>query len=460
MSNELNIRERLDDFWVFPKLSKVKDSRDFSDDFFIFLEQPDQKKTETNLYIHIPFCDSGCLFCPYYKIHGIPGYKKNISSYLNSVINELEKYASTPYFRSKEIASVHFGGGNPFLMSLTELGSLVNAIKSLFNVKVDFNWSSEGSIHSITSEEYVKGLMDLGISRISFGIQTFNPTIRQKTKMRTKIDEIQRGVEILHKAGLYEYCVDMMYNMPDQTMDDLYADLEQVTGLDPLHVDIYNMALFPNTDLDTLLKTADYFKIKPSNENQISMYKAAVKWLKEHGYSQLTTSSYSRKQKRQHITDFLYLSNTNVLGIGASSRGYLDGYSYRNVCSIEEYHKQLNSGNYPADLSHKASEEEQADRTMIFFPITLSIEKKRIPDFQRYASKIDAIVNMGLAKWVDDVLVITDEGMVWSGNISTYFIGDERWNTYMKAFFNSIKDKTNPYNEDYIGINTESLGEK
>jgi oxygen-independent coproporphyrinogen-3 oxidase len=449
MSNELNLRERLDDFWVFPKLSKVKDSRDFSDDYFSFLRQPDKKRTETNLYIHIPFCDSGCLFCPYYKIHGITKYKENISSYLSAVIMELKKYASTPYFTSKEIASVHFGGGNPFLMSLTEFSRLVEAIKSSFNVKVNNNWSSEGSIHSITSDDYVRGLMNLGIS---FGIQTFNPLIRKKMKMRTQIDEIYKGVEKLQRAGIKEYCVDMMYNMPDQTRDDLYVDLEKVTELDPLHIDIYNMALFPNTDLDGLLKSRDYFKIKPSNENQIKMYKDAVKWLKEHGYSQLTTSSYSRKQKRQHITDFLYLSNTNVLGIGASSRGYLDGYSYRNVCSIDEYIKQLNLENHPADLAHKASDEEQADRTMIFFPITLSIEKNRIPNYQRYISKIETIVKMGLAKWVDDVLVLTEEGIAWSGNISAYFIGSERWNTYMKAFLTSLKEKTNPYNEDLAGI--------
>jgi len=128
------------------------------------------------------------------------------------------------------------------------------------------------------------------------------------------------------------------------------------------------------------------------------------------------------------------------------------------VCSVEEYGKQLDLGNYPADLAHKASEKEQSDRTMVFFPINMSIHKKQIPDYDLYAGKIETIVRMGLAKWSDDVLMLTEEGAVWSGNISAYFIGNERWNTYMKSFFTSIKEKTNPYNEDFTGIKAHNQG--
>lgn len=459
MSDNINLKERLDDFWVFPKLSKTKDKRDVADNYFDFLQKSDQEKTPTNLYIHIPFCDSGCSFCPYYKLHGIKRFKDNIQQYIDTVIKELEKYSVTPYFHHKKIASVHFGGGNPLLMNLDNFKRIVDAIKLNFEIEVNDNWALEGSINAIKSEDYVTGLLDLGINRMSFGIQTFNEPIRQKTNIKTKLDEMYKGIEILRNAGLSEYCFDMMYNMPDQTMDDLYLDLEKVTELDPYHIDIYNMAVFPNTHLDKLLKTTDYFKIKPSNENQIKMYRTAHKWLKEHGYRQIITNTYSRKQERPHIGDYLYLTNNNVLGIGVSSRGYIDGYAYKNVCTLEEYIKQVNSGNFPANLAHQASKEEHIDRTIVFFPITLSIDKKRILDYHRYEYRINKIIEMGLAEWIGDTLTLTEEGIVWSGNISAYFIGEDRWNTYINSIFRSLREKTNPYNEDHTGVDFIDLEE-
>ncbi len=452
MPDKINLKERLDDFWVFPKLSKVRDKREYEDSYFNFLQQPDELKTPTNLYIHTPFCDSNCLFCPYYKLHDKNRYNEYITKYIDVLLKEMETYAKTPYFQSKKIASVHFGGGNPLLMSIKDFRRIADAIKSNFEVEVNNNWALEGSINCIKDEEYVKGLLDIGINRMSFGVQTFKESIRKKMRMRTQLDEIYKGVEILRKAGLTDYCIDMMYNMPDQTMEDMYDDLRKVTELDPLHIDIYNMALFPNTYLDKLLKTTDYFTLKPSNENQIKMFRAAHKWLKENGYKQLITNTYSRRQEKTHIGDHLYLTNNNVLGIGVSSRGYIDGYSYKNVCTIDEYMKQVEEGNFPADLAHKSTKEEHMDRTIVFFPITLSIEKSRISDYSRYEEKINKIIELGFAEWKGDRLALTDEGIVWSGNISAYFIGEDRWNTYINSFFKSLREKTNPYNEDYMGI--------
>ena len=111
----------------------------------------------------------------------------------------------------------------------------------------------EGSINCIKTEEYVKGLLELGINRISFGVQTFKESIRKDMNIRATLDDIYNGVKILKKAGLTEYCIDMMYNLPEQSEEDFIRDLELVTELDPYHIDIYNMALFPNTYLDNLV---------------------------------------------------------------------------------------------------------------------------------------------------------------------------------------------------------------
>lgn len=448
---KLNKNERLDDFWVFPKLTKVENTRRYEDSFFNFLNKEDEAKTATNLYIHIPFCDSACIFCPYYKSHGQQNYRNKLVPYVDAIIAEMRKYANTTYLKKKKIASVHFGGGNPFLLPISELNRIVKTIKEVFDVEVNDNWTMEGSINSIKDVEYVKGLLANGINRISFGIQTFKEEIRIRMNIKTQLDEIYHGVEVLKQGGLTEYCIDMMYNLPDQSMEDFITDLEKVTELAPYHIDIYNMAVFPNTYIDKLIHTEGKFKIIPSNQNQAKMFVEGDRWLLEHGYKQIITNTYSRRQKVVHIGDKLYLNNCNVIGIGVSSRGYIDGYVYKNVCNIDEYIEVVNKDLYPADLAYICSEEQHNDRKMVFFPILMQISKSEIPDYERYKERIEYIIECGLAYWEHDVLKLTKEGIFWSGNISTLFIDEQRWKTYINSFLLAARKKVNPYNEDSMG---------
>ncbi len=448
---KISFKERLDDFWVFPKLTKVEHSVDEDSRFFNFLQEEKTIKAPTNLYIHIPFCDSGCVFCPYYKLHGINNYNNYLENYVNSIIYEIKKYASTPYLRKCKIESVHFGGGNPFLIPFNELRKIVNTIEESFDVERNDNWTMEGSINCIKSEEYVKGLLDLGINRISFGVQTFKEDIRKDMNIRASLEDIYTGVEILNKVGLTKYCIDMMYNLPNQSVEDFINDLETVTRLNPYHIDIYNMALFPNTYLDKLVRTEGRYRINPSNANQMKMFKAGDKWLLEHGYKQIITNTYSKYQKDVHIGDKVYLSNGNVIGVGVSARGYIDGYAYKNVCEIRQYLDLISQEKYPKELCCKCTDEQHSDRKMVYFPILMEIKRSDIPDYERYSERINQIIKLGLAEWKDDVLKLTKEGIFWSGNISSIFISDDRWKTYMKSFIVSAKEKTNPYNEDYMG---------
>ncbi|EFM11983.1 Coproporphyrinogen dehydrogenase [Paenibacillus curdlanolyticus YK9] len=447
--SKLNLRERLDDFWVYPKLSNSRHRRSFEDSFFNFVQEP-TSNAPLNLYIHVPFCDSACSFCPYYKL-GVNKFRDFNAEYLDAVVKEIEMYAATPYFQQHKIASVHFGGGNPFMMSLKDYERLIGTIHKHFKVEINDNWSSEGTINSVKSVDYMKGLLSLGINRVSFGIQTFNEDVRRKTRIKTSIDQIYSGIDKLKTAGM-DYCIDMMYNLPDQSIETMISDLEKVTELDPYHIDMYNLAVFPNTKLDKQIKNKKY-EISPSQENQLMMFKIGHQWLMDNGYKQIITSTYSRRQQEPHIGDLLYLTNNNVLGIGASSRGYVDGHVYKNVCNLDTYITEVSEGRFPADLAYKSTLAEHHDRKMVFFPITMKIRREDIPDYERFAPKLETVVELGLAEWVEDELRLTEQGLIYSGNISAYLMNETEWTAYIKSFFTSLKEKTNFYNEDYMGIN-------
>lgn len=449
--------QMMDDFWVYPKLTRIQDKRDYADSFFQFLQKENTRKSPTNLYIHVPFCDSYCVFCPYYKQRG-KAIEKNRDLYVDALVREIKKYGETPYLRHTKIDSIHFGGGNPLLLELGQLERILRTVGEVFDFKIQSNITIEGSINAIKSVDVASGLKNMGIDRISFGIQTFDPVIREKMKIKSTLQEIYEGVSRLQNTNYPMYCIDMMYNMPDQSMDILYQDLEKVTALRPYHIDMYNMAVFPNTNLDKLIKQKGTFSIVPSNERQIEMYDASHQWLMGHGYRQLLTNTYSQYQEQVHIGDYNYLSNCNVIGIGVSSRGYIDGYAYKNVCTVEEYLEEMGKGHFPADLAQTLSVEQHNDRRMVFFPILMKIERKKIEQYDRYEERIEHLISRGLAEFKGDNLCLTPEGVKWSGNISTIFMGDQVWSTYLKIFLASMRDKTNPYNEDYIGTALDRSG--
>lgn len=451
MEKLFNNGERLDDFWVFPKLTKLEHKREYNDDVFDFLDE-NEDDTLTNLYIHIPFCDSGCIFCPYFKLIGEDNFIKLKNQYIDALLKELKQYKKAKYFSRKKIATVHFGGGNPLLLDIEDFEKIINEIRQNFEIIYDDSWTLEGSVNSITSVDYMRKLKALGFSRISLGIQTFNENIRKLMRIKSSIQDIYSAVEILNEAEFNDYCFDLMYNLPNQTEEDLILDIYKANNLNPLHIDIYNMAVFPNTYIDKKIKEQNYYSINPSNENNIKMYKIADKFLTELGYIPLTTNTYSKTQKEIHKGDWVYLTNNNVLGIGASARGYISGFSYKNVCNISEYIQQVNHNKFPADLALITDKSERENRLLIMFPIRLRIMKEEIKNIDKYKSRFDYLKELGLIKETESYLELTDSGRLWSGNISTLFMLNKDWKTYLKIFLNAIKEKNNPYNEDKMGV--------
>lgn len=133
MKGPLSLKERMDDFWVYPKLSKVNDKREYRDDFFQFLQQPSlDSKAALNLYIHIPFCDSACIFCPYYKVHGSKNLEIKISEYIDTLIAEMKHYASTPYFYGKRLIPFILVGATRCLCNLQILNGSFWLLKHIF----------------------------------------------------------------------------------------------------------------------------------------------------------------------------------------------------------------------------------------------------------------------------------------------------------------------------------------
>lgn len=454
--------EKIDDFWIYPKLtSQFHSYKDEDETFSIFLKQFDLHEKSFNLYIHIPFCEAACTFCPYYKEVGNKNYFKTKDSYLQALLLEIEMYASQNFFTNKFLNSIHIGGGNPLMLSAEEISQLVEIVKIKFNTNPGkvLEISVEGTPASIRDEQQIVKLIDAGVTRISVGIQCFDEELRKKLNIKSTTKDIYRCVEVFRKINFSNYCFDLMYNLPDQSKDDLKRDIHIIDSLNPYYIDLYNMTVFPNTALYNQIYNSSFFNDIPTEKKNLEMYIFAVNELKKKGYHQITKNTFSKYICKIHEGDRLYLDGGDVLALGPSARGYLDGNYYKNICNIENYIEKLYNKRRPINLITKLTNEEKINRKIVFWPIKMYIKKKDIPNTDFYNIRFQYLLDENLIIDDKDQYVLTDKGTIFSGNISALFIPEKIWCDYMSSFINAVKKGKNPYNEDYMGKG-RSKGEK
>jgi oxygen-independent coproporphyrinogen-3 oxidase len=302
----------------------------------------------------------------------------------------------------------------------------------------------------------LKALKARGVKRFSFGVQTFNERIRKKLGIRAKISDIFKAVEAIKEADFKDYSLDIMYNLPEQTMEDIANDLEMVERLNPIYVDAYNLNIFPNTKFKEVIDRGNYFSSKPNDENEITMFKEIMAVMKDKGYNQVMVNTFSKTRTKPVITLDMCLNGSRVLGIGPSARSYLSGYNYRNIPSLEEYAKKIQTGDFAVIAGNTATAEEQTERQMVFFPAYTYIKKSEVDNYERFAPEIQFLINHAYAEDNGSYIRLTDEGKIWPGNISALFFNEKQRRKSNISFLNAYKYKENPYNQDKMGISRKN----
>lgn len=296
-----------------------------------------------SVYIHIPFCDSICSYCDFCK------FLKNdnwIDKYLNALNKEIkEKY------NGEIIETIYIGGGTPSCLSLEQLQKLFDIIK-IFKTSKNIEFTFECNIENI-SEEKLKLLYKNGVNRLSIGIQTFNQKYLNYLNRNHNDQMIIERIKIAKDIGFKNINIDLIYALPNQTLEELNNDLDKFLKLDISHISTYSLIIEPNT------------KLSISNEKNIDeeldyeMYKLICSKLKENGYNHYEISNFARigYESKHNLT---YWNNEEYYGFGIGASGYINSIRYDNTRSINKYL----SGNYEFE-SHKLDIKEQIENEFI-----------------------------------------------------------------------------------------------
>lgn len=360
-------------------------------------------QTPKNTYIHIPFCKSKCYYCAFTSTVNL----KLVDDYINAIVKEI-KYR----YQNNIQDTLYFGGGTPSVLPV----EYVKRIYNLFNLNKHNEVTFEVNPETVDFE-YLKSLNEIGINRLSIGIQTFNKNLLNLIGRHHTPEMAIETVKNAKNAGFKNISVDLIYGLPSQTIENFISDLEKVKALDVQHVSLYGLQIEPNTLF--YKKTP---KNIPDSDLQAEMHEYTVKILDDFEHYEISNYTKSSFQSRHNTA---YWQNKEYYGFGCSAHGYQNNIRYSNYSNI---HKYIESP-CKHELEHIVTEKEKLEEE-IFLGLRLSkgintenINKKFNIDFEnKYKDILKKYLNTEYLKKNKDGYYLTDKGFLLSNIILSDFV--------------------------------------
>ena len=283
---------------------------------------------DSALYIHIPFCDHKCIYCDFYSIITTD----NISTFLNALKKEIAFY-SGKYSNDHTFSSIFFGGGTPSLMEPKYIGEIIQTLKSYYVVNEDAEITLETNPGTVTKEK-LKEFKNVGINRISIGIQSFH---EDELKFLTRIHDKDTAIKTVYNAaeiGLENINIDLIFNLPKQTKQKWQSNLETAVALPIKHISTYSLILERGTILNKLVLDG---KVRMQNDDyDAELYEMTIDFLTSHGFQQYEVSNFAKPGFECRHNN-AYWRYKDYLSFGTSSHSFMNGKRWWNYSSLKHY---------------------------------------------------------------------------------------------------------------------------
>lgn len=260
------------------------------------------------LYIHVPWCIRKCPYCDF-NSHNAPANLPE-QQYIQALLADLSQ--ELPQIWGRRLESIFIGGGTPSLLSAASMEALLSGIRALIPFRPNIEITLEANPGTFEQEKF-KGFREAGINRLSVGIQSFNPQHLQALGRVHNQSEALKAAEVARYAGFDNFNLDLMFGLPQQTLEEAMADLQQAIDLQPTHLSWYQLTLEPNTL---------FYKhppVLPDDDLLVDMQYAGQALLQQAGFKHYEVSAYTKQQPCRHNLN--YWEFGDYVGIGAGAHG-------------------------------------------------------------------------------------------------------------------------------------------
>jgi len=269
-----------------------------------------------SLYVHMPWCVKKCPYCDF-NSHGLRSAAPPYAEYIDHLLADLDADRADfdAALQDRPVISIFFGGGTPSLFSPELIARLLDGVRERLPLQADAEITLETNPGTVEHGRF-DGYLAAGINRISFGVQSFDDDKLKRLGRIHSTNETEAAVKSAQDAGYANINLDLMYALPQQTLDGALADVERAVALQPTHISHYQLTLEPNTAF------AANPPPLPDDDHAWAMQEACEAKLADAGYGQYEISAYAQPGRRC-VHNLNYWQFGDYLGIGAGAHAKL-----------------------------------------------------------------------------------------------------------------------------------------
>ncbi len=307
-------------------------------------------------YIHIPFCQHICHYCDFNKVLI---ERQPVDEYLHYLEKEIQNTIEKAPFQ--KLKTIFVGGGTPTSLNMKQTERLLDIIHTHLqpqdeNCEITFE-ANPGDL----PKEKLQLLLDGKVNRISFGVQSFNDELLKSIGRSHVAKDVFEAIEGAKETGFHNINVDLIYALPNQTIDDVKQTLDAAFTLEIPHFSAYSLIIEPKTVFYIMMQKGKLSL--PPEENEAKMYELVMDEMEKHKYGQYEISNFAKPgyESRHNLT---YWNNEEYYGFGAGAHSYVNGKRNTNAGPLKKYFAKIDETGLPYLDVHEVTKQEQMEEEM------------------------------------------------------------------------------------------------
>jgi oxygen-independent coproporphyrinogen-3 oxidase len=376
------------------------------------------------LYVHVPFCSAICNYCNFNR--GL--FDADLKArYVDALVCEIGTPSAirTPQSAIECADTIFFGGGTPSLLEPDEIGRIIAACRSAFDLAADAEITMEANPESV-SEARLAAYRAAGVNRLSFGVQSFRDDELRRLSRLHSADRARAAFGEARAAGFDNVSLDLMLWLPEQRVADWLESVDAAIALGPEHLSLYMLEVYPNAPLKDEIARARWSQAP--DDDVAAMYVAAMERLEADGYAQYEISNVARPGRRSRH-NLKYWTDGEWHGIGCGAHSTRGGVRWKNVAATSDYIQQVGRGGpHTADVRRLTADERLGDALFTGLRLVDGIDTNAIQTrygvdvWRRFGADLEPFLETGCLRRDGSRLSLTRQGMLLAHEVMAVFV--------------------------------------
>ncbi len=344
-------------------------------------------RTMAGIYIHIPFCSKRCGYCDFFSTTQLA----RRHDYAVAVTQELQQRSH--YLDGETVSTIYFGGGTPSVLNVADVELIIGTIRSLFSVDADAEITFEANPNDL-SVLYLQSLSNVGINRLSIGVQSFSD---QRLMLMNRRHNAQQAIDAVRNAQQFfsNISIDLIYGLPNMTIDEWRQQLNMVTQLGVQHLSAYHLSYEQGTAFWGKLQRHELAEL--AEQTSLDLFDELTQWALANNFEHYEISNLALPGYRSRHNSS-YWQRVKYLGVGAAAHSYnIESRSW-NVSHLAKYINSVVAGKVDAEIEQLTPSDSFNDYVITALRTSQGIDLRWLE--QNYAGKMLANLKKQAEKYI------------------------------------------------------------